>query len=301
MSDLFVERRAPWYLLTGLVIGIILGVVYAYVIDPVEPVDNHPVTMREEFKDQYRALIAAAYMADGDVGRARVRLGLLGDADPSRKLALQAQVLSAAGDAETARAMGLLADALTKATPTPNLTPQAPEQAASVTPIAGENPNQTETEDPGDEGAATNTPVVLPSRTPTATQGAPFTLQEYQQVCDPDLGQPLIQVYVNDAAGRPVPGVQAIVTWEGGENRFYTGLKPEISLGYADFEMDIGGVYNLQLADGGEPVSGLSPVDCDPGAGEERFWGSWRVVYTQPLRATPTQEATPEETVTPAG
>ncbi|MBN2500887.1 MAG: hypothetical protein JXB38_08925, partial [Anaerolineales bacterium] len=136
---------------------------------------------------------------------------------------------------------------------------------------------------------------------PTATQGAPFALQEYQQVCDPDLGQPLIQVYVNDAAGRPVPGVQAIVTWEGGESRFYTGLKPEISLGYADFEMDIGGVYNLQLADGGEPVSGLSPVDCDPGAGEERFWGSWRVVYTQPLRATPTEEATPEETVTPAG
>ncbi|MBN2501327.1 MAG: hypothetical protein JXB38_11160, partial [Anaerolineales bacterium] len=142
MSDLFVERRAPWYLLTGLVIGIILGVLYAYVIDPVEPVDNHPVTMREEFKDQYRALIAAAYMADGDVGRARARLGLLGDADPSRKLALQAQVLSAAGDAETARAMGLLADALTKATLTPNLTPQAPEQGGSATPTPEENADQ---------------------------------------------------------------------------------------------------------------------------------------------------------------
>jgi hypothetical protein len=57
------EERGPWYLLTGMVIGIVLGLVYAWVVQPVRYVNTSPGSLRVEFKDRYRALIASAYLS----------------------------------------------------------------------------------------------------------------------------------------------------------------------------------------------------------------------------------------------
>ena len=61
------DQRGPWYLLTGLVLGVALGLVYAWVLAPVKYVDTVPDMLREDYKAQYRALVAAAYMATGDL------------------------------------------------------------------------------------------------------------------------------------------------------------------------------------------------------------------------------------------
>ena len=94
------------------------------------------------------------------------------------------------------------------------------------------------------------------------TQGAPFILEREDQVCDANIKEPLIQVIVQDAAGQQVPGMQVIVSWEGGEERFYTGLKPELGLGYADFTMQPDIAYTLRLVKSAypRPSSGFSPV-----------------------------------------
>ena len=79
------ENRGPWYLLTGLVLGIALGLIYAWVFQPVT-VYRYGLRppLRGDFKDQYRALIAAAYLGNGDLLRARARLELLKDEDMFR-------------------------------------------------------------------------------------------------------------------------------------------------------------------------------------------------------------------------
>ena len=103
----------------------------------------------------------------------------------------------------------------------------------------------------------------------------------YLAVCDPDLEEALIQVLARDAADQPVPGVEVVVNWEGGENHFFTGLIPELGLDYADFSMTAGTTYTLRLAEGGEPITGLTPSECESGGGK-RYWGSWRLIFSQP-------------------
>jgi hypothetical protein len=107
------EHKAfPWYLLTGLVLGFILGLLYAWLFNPVVYSNTEPATMRADYKDLYRATIAQAYAATGDLARAESRLALLQDEDPVFALGTQAQQMLAVGEAYDARALALLAAAL---------------------------------------------------------------------------------------------------------------------------------------------------------------------------------------------
>jgi hypothetical protein len=307
------ERRGHWYLLTGLAIGAIIGLLYSWLVQPVQYTNTTPASLRKEFKDQYRAMIAAAYVANNDLVRAKARLELLKDGDAYQVLAEQAQRSLADGSLpEEARALGLLAIALgqgesTIAPPTVSITGSSslgiiaspsPEIFDSILPTASptEPLSSTLTTDvftptPGTLSISTRPPrptgtplptlTPLPSRTPTPTQGAPFVLESQDLVCDPDLVEGLIQVRVFDAAGAPVPGVEFVITWEEDESRFFTGLKPELGLDYADFRMTPDVVYVLQPADGGQLLPNLTAPECETNRGV-RYWGGWQVVFTQP-------------------
>jgi len=48
------RRGGHWYLLTGLLIGLALGLVYAWKISPVRYVDTDPAALRADFNDQLR-------------------------------------------------------------------------------------------------------------------------------------------------------------------------------------------------------------------------------------------------------
>ena len=307
------ENRGPWYLLTGLILGIALGLAYAWIIQPVEYVDTSPASLRSDFKDQYRALIAAAYLANGDLLRARARLELLQDEDIYRVLSEQAQRMLAQDNLSSeARALGLLAVALGQQAPGPGLAiTQAPPSATATIPTPSTSqtaqstntrtPNPTPT--PTSTRLATDTPEVTPTpasgavqmmtpspratdtatpeNSPTAAPGGPFVLSSRQQVCDKELEEPLIQVEAASLFGQPVPGVPVLVSWDGGEEPFFTGLKPEKGLGYADFSPVPGKVYTLRVGEGGQPVSGLSALEC-PRPGGGTFWGAWLLKFVQP-------------------
>jgi len=294
------ENRGPWYLLTGLVLGLAAGLAFAWVVSPVRYVDTAPASLRDDFKSQYRALIAVAYLYSGDLQRAQVRLNTLGQANPAGELALQAQDALAEGRPESeVQALTLLSAALSgQAAPvdltgTPSGSPaanQTPQPALNLTPtplvvqattavVEASAPTPTSGATRA-RGTATFTPTPIPSRTPTLTPGADFVLQNQQLVCDLTRGEALIQVEVLDAAGQPVPGVEIVVRWEGGEDHFFTGLHPQISLGYADFAMTPGVSYQVQLASGGQTVPDLVVSECegDPG----RYWGNWLLEFVQP-------------------
>jgi hypothetical protein len=106
-------------------------------------------------------------------------------------------------------------------------------------------------------------------------------LRDTQLVCNPDQTQPLIQVEVADTAGEPAPGVELVVTWNEGEDHFFTGLKPELGLGYADFTMTPDVVYSLQFAEGEPVINDLTAAQC-LSQDETKYWGSWLLTFTQP-------------------
>ena len=311
------DNRGSLYLLTGLLLGIVLGLGYAWMFQPLQYTNTSPSALRTDFKDQYRAMIASAYAADNDLLRARSRLALLKDLDPYRVLAEQAQRALAQGFPMTAaRALGMLAIALNQpaaAAPQPAAgSPATPQSSASETPSNGVSAEVTSTvtatltdngstqragEVPGfilntpspitatliASPALTNTrsSPPLPTTTPTATPGAPFVLSSKELVCDPKQGQDLIKLTASDAAGQPVPGVEAIITWNGGEEHFFTGLKPEISVGYADYTIAHGITYTLHLADGGQSIPNLAATQCRAANGSS-IWGAWQLQFVQP-------------------
>jgi len=105
-------KRSSWYLLTGLILGVILGLIYAWLLNPVVYISSTPETLGDSDKDFYRGIIAQVYAATGDLERASLRLALLEDPDPAYALGAQAQRALAQGQEAEARALALLAAAL---------------------------------------------------------------------------------------------------------------------------------------------------------------------------------------------
>jgi len=277
--------RGSWYLLTGLLIGLTLGLLIAWVIAPVTYVDTAPVSLRSDFKDLYRSLIASAYLATGDLGRAQSRLSLLGDVDSVHVLSLQAQNTYASGDINgTANALSKLADAL-KQLPQVILTPSSlpPLMESSTLPVLAASgvvtltPNNRVTFSP----TLMVTPTPRPTRTPTATIGAAFALISQENVCDGNLVVGLIQIDVRDASSQPLPGIEIVITWQTGEEHIFTGLKPELGDGYADFVMNPNMEYSIQLASGSQVINNLHIPTCQTD-GSEGYPGGIRLVFQQP-------------------
>jgi hypothetical protein len=277
--------RGHWYLLTALILGLILGLGYSWVVSPLTQKDTHPATLREDYQDVYRSLIARAYQANRNLPRARARLELLGDEEPALALAAQAQrSLAERGDQEMAR---LLADLSTDLRNTPEAAAEdQPEPTPTPEPGEGSGP-QTPTGATGtaavDQASTSATPTAETlSPTATATEAPPFTLQDQAAICNPDLSEPLIQVYATDAEGQGVPGVEIIVSW-GTDNRetFFTGLKPDLGDGYADFEVEPGVTYTVELPENRTLVEELQVQQCG-GDGEQTYWGSWEIYITHP-------------------
>lgn len=241
----------------GMLLGLAGGLYYAWLVNPVEYVETAPDSLRQDFREDYLALIGAAYAGTGDLIRARARLALFPDLDPQEDLPPIAQQRFAAGLGDAGGLAQLAADLVQApaATPTPT--------SSSTRPTITPSPRP-----------ATATPR------PSPTQGDPFSLAEREQRCDPLLVEPLIQVEVFDAAGDPVPGVEVLVVWDAGQDHFFTGLKPELGLGYGDFSMSPEVDYTLRLADSGPPVTELSTHVCETEEGEE-FLGSWYLRFDQ--------------------
>ncbi len=275
------QNRGNWYILTGLLLGLILGLIFTWVVSPVKEIDTHPNLLREDYKDIYRTLIARAYQANNNLPRAEARLALIGDEEPSLALAAQAQrYLAEGGDIETAKVLANLSSALQAAAIT----------SATPLPAGTEGSNQTQgtasptlTNDGQNTGQSTPSPDAGPAiPTPTPTESPPFILQDSTSICDPTLGESLIQIIATNGEGEGVPGVALVISL--GPNlkeSFYTGLKPEVGLGYADFSAEPGLTYTLEVPDSGLVVPNIEVPTCQTES-EDSYWGSWEVYITHP-------------------
>lgn len=291
------DRRGSWYLLTGVILGVALGLLYSWMVSPVKYVDAPPYALRADYKDDYRVLIASAYLYSSDLLRAEGRLAQLNDTETAQTLALQAQRAQADNHPkQEVQALNALAKALTggltpQGTSTPPHGQAAPlpaSRGSTSTPLimestAGFTVTESATAMPLNTFLQVTTSTPQPAHTPTAspTPGAPFILSETHMLCSSQQQVPLIQLELRDAAGQPVSSREVRVTWDGGEDHFFTGLKPELGLGYGDFAMTPDVAYSIRLVDGEQVVEGLAAPEC-VADDNTRFWGSWYLVFTQP-------------------
>ena len=296
------------YLITGLALGVGIGLLVAWGLAPVQYVDTTPATLRVDFKDEYRFLIAAAYTASGDLPRAQARLVTLADADPIKSLGEQAQrMLAANSSMDTVRILANLSEALqtqatavftpaegqnspstaspvNEASATPNVIDTAPPPTETATPVTSATPepdtSPTLEDTPTTQPTAIFTTTPRPTRTPTPTPGTPFELVNQFTFCEP--AQPgLLQVFLENGAGKPAAGIELVITWFGGEEHFFTGLKPEMGYGYADYQMTENVDYALSLSAGGTRVTGLGPPTCTDTSGHT-YPGGIHLEFKQP-------------------
>ncbi len=254
----------PSLILAGLLIGLVLSIVYGWVISPVKYTDTAPAALRRDYRDQYLILIAQAFAADGDLDRARQRITSLGEANAGEAVTALAQQLAAQGKDSSAlsalaSALGVGISAATSGatptlpythTPLPSITPTLP---PSATPF--------------------------PTLTPTATPVYDYELIMQENYCNDAGRAPLIIVDVVDADSAPLPGVKVIVKWAEGEDGFVTGLKPEISSSYGDFLMNVGTSYSVQIGSRTPPVTGLAAPTCVAADDGKPYAGAVRLVF----------------------
>jgi hypothetical protein len=176
----------------GLIAGAALGLLFGWVIMPVEYIDTSIADLAPEYKDEYIQLVAAAYYADRDLESAQARLAGLELPNTQQSVsALFDRYIAEGRDEGETRALAALADALGVAsprivaylptntplptdTPLPTSTPlptdtPLPEPTATDTPL----PEPTATDTPLPEPTATDTPLPQPSDTPLPPTNTP--------------------------------------------------------------------------------------------------------------------------------
>lgn len=313
-----IARRGEikWWLggfLFGFAVGLALSLTYGWILDP-RPAPVDPSQLRAEDQTFYMYLIALAYAHDQNEERARARLAALGQPNVEEAVAdLTETYIERETDLRDINALVGLSMALGQTssqmlafvvtptpeppltpTPIPTPTPRPTSTPTPATPIPTNTatPTQTATRTPTRTPTATPTPLdtatATPSGTPTATNtptpgpNSPFGVAQSTVLCDDSGDGGLLRVYVRDRLGAGLPGVEIEVIWSGGQDTFFTGFKPDIDPGYADFQMESGELYQIKLLGAGfesavPEVSIDDPTLC-PGLPDE-VKPSWQVVF----------------------
>ncbi|MBN1922599.1 MAG: hypothetical protein JW892_15225 [Anaerolineae bacterium] len=284
-------KRGWVWLLTGLVGGLIAGLVYTWVLKPVAFYDTYPPLMREDFRADWVRMTGLAYGNEGDLTRAHLRLK---DLPPDEIQSALTQALDSAVAsgrplpvlqrlATLAQAYGAnnaairiyASDEVLLFTPTP--TPVAITPTATATAI---QPTLTPTKAPTPEPVPH---VILPTPTPLPP---PYTISQTVKSCLPE---PRIAISLTESVtvtlrGRErqqingLPGREIWLLWTGGADHAFTGLRPAQGSGYADFHVEPEQLYNLYIEmPTGAPVTTLKIEACTTKEGKSG-WSSWLIV-----------------------
>ena len=241
-------------------------------------------SLRPQEKERYIVLVSMSYALNSDLDSAQRRLGLLNDRDMQGSVRSLAErytnelrpVAQRSSLAKLAIALG--ADSVTlrvymiTITPTPRPFADATLQSAAArgtsvhASISARPPN----------------PTTLPTARPTLT---PLDFRLFERIrltCQQDTGaKPHVAIFIQDAAGKGLPGVRVRIQWNDGEDTFFTGLK-SADPGYAEYEFQAGKSYSVSVVDGtSQTVLGLNADALDsncPTDGKEHF-RAWRVIF----------------------
>ncbi len=168
--------------------------------------DTEPASLHPDFRAEYRALIAQAYLADGDLGRAQMRLALLQDENPAAALeANRSRRKKPTAPTGKFQALAALSGGLRNTSrwflplrPAAFLDARwrrdAPGTRAHPHPAARSNDPDPDPDAPGDLYAPADCH-------PQSGFKASFVLSDRQEVCDPELPEGLLRSQSSLAPG----------------------------------------------------------------------------------------------------
>src|SRR4030067_994451 len=76
-------RIIPSRLVIGLVLGVATGLIYGWIISPVEYINTAPDSLRADYRTDYVLMVAQAHAVDGGLELAQKSLAALGPEPPS--------------------------------------------------------------------------------------------------------------------------------------------------------------------------------------------------------------------------
>ena len=271
--------------LAGFIIGVALGLAIAWVYWPISYTEVEPADLSLDEKDDYIRMIAASYSLDGDLAQAMQRLNVLHLAASSDAVSslIRREQKSVAQQALVHLSLDLKEPAVALARPT--FTPRPTRRRATFSrtpnsaqltplPLVTATQAQVETSAPADN----ITPTSIPPTSIPNPNAPRFQLKTISPLhCGDTVGRTRIQVNVQDADGKPEPGIAIEVNGARGNDIFYTGLKPERGMGYADVELTPG-TYSIHLIENAQSnvVTNLNIDDdstqCAPNSTSTYGW-----------------------------
>lgn len=138
---------------------------------------------------------------------------------------------------------------------------------------------------------ATKTPAPQTSPTPeTVIESEPFVappapagsfnIVVFEPFCNRQNSGVIEVIVRNVVTGAELPGYPVRVTGDGVDSTFFTGMKPERGLGYADYRMAAGGVYNIEMPGLSAPTSReIRALDCLDDVSGAPAIRSYRIVF----------------------
>jgi hypothetical protein len=257
-------RSARFIFLAGLIAGLACGLSYAWLINPLNRSQTGPAQLSRAEQDSYILLVSEAYAADGDWSAVERRLAALNDPIvPGRVVELMEKAVREQHSLPQAQHLAALARDLGASSAAVPLfaPPIAPPPAAVATITTSRETAARATSAPArstadeEEAAPATQAAVMPDA---------FELLGSELNCD-GAAVARLAFFVEDGLGAPRPGAAIMVRWEEGADTFYTGMRPEIDPGFADFEMTPGVVYAVIGPDGKALLSDLQTEPCADG------------------------------------
>lgn len=288
------KYRRPRYpvswlaLFLGLIAGIAGGLYFAWERDPRVEFDTEPWQLNEADRAEYVVAITLNYAYDGDLSRAVNRLiALKPKVDPIQEVADVACKLATTGYVDSSsglraiRSMMLFYQLQGRTGCADTLIPVSDPGTSVVsinlpTPTAAPPASKT----PTPEGTVRATATPLRSAPPTSQPQTDFAPPVIRTDCTTEFPG-LIEVFVQDFNGEGIPGQAVRVRWDGGENTFFTGLKSERGPSYADFQMEAGKGYTIDMPGRSDPSDQpLVATPCTTAGGEQSIT-LYRVYFRQ--------------------
>ncbi|MBI5931169.1 MAG: hypothetical protein HY862_17800 [Chloroflexi bacterium] len=268
--------------LLGLAIGVGLGLFYTWQLNPVIERNTGPDKLREEDKINYVIGVGLDYAHTGDLNRAYNLLAEVEPgSDPFQIAADTVCTLTRQGRIQTSADIQAIRNLIAVFQGQPDVqancdldvftisdTPTPTPQVIIVSPTPTPPLIATKTATPESPVVVETIPVGADATAPSIEGRMQVAAQ--RQFCDAN-NPGMIEIYVQEETSVQIPGVPIEVRWAGTNGQqsqiFYTGLKPQIGPGYADFKMTPGVTYIVSLPDFGATTERLvARTDaCDNG------------------------------------
>lgn len=271
----------------SLIAGIALGLALTRVHGPLQRSNAEPWQLRAEDRQHYQIAIALEYAHKRDLPAALNKLIAMRPArDPLQSLAQAACALGSSGYLRSESGIQALRRAVAlyssqgrtgcaeqllpqeSTVPTPDFASEQTPEAGFATPLPTKPPLP-------DSGAG----AAFRRLAPTPAPQRKFEARTARSFCDA-ANPGLIEARVVDYLGRGIPGQRIRVRWANQEDIFVSGLKVDRGDAYADFQMEEGIDYTIDMPGAAEPLgASLSTGACY--SGNRRTLKSWRVTFVE--------------------